>query len=208
MSKKTLALIAGLTVLTLVLVVIALTTGQKQPSQKQSASSEQVTSPKPTIPAHTSVSLAPNPVILTAGKAEVQVMIDSSDNLIAGVQFDVVYDPQVFNLVDIKQGTFLTKPLILLNEIDRTTGRATYALSLTPANIRNPNTGSGVLATVTLAKKSTAPSTGSSPLALENVVISAMNPNLKETIPGSVLKSTKGTSVTLTNTASGSGTNR
>lgn len=190
MSKKTLALIAGLTVLTLVLVILALNIGQQVPGPQDSetAVSEE---PTPTIPAHTLINLSPNPVTLTAGTATVEVMIDTSDNMVTGTQFDLVYDPKVFNFGGIKQGTFFTSALILINDVDRTNGKVTYALGLTPAQIKNPKSGSGTVATITLTRRSTAPTTGSSELKLENVLVSAKG------IGPSVLKQAKGTTVNL-----------
>src|SRR4051812_20878809 len=100
MSKKTLALVAGLTVLTLVLVVLALNTGQKAPTKPN----EQVSSPTPTVPAHTTVHLSPDPVTLTGGTATVSVMIDTADNQATGAQFDVVFDPKMLTVSPMKKG--------------------------------------------------------------------------------------------------------
>jgi hypothetical protein len=190
MSKKTLALIAGLTVLTLVLVVLALNTGQKAPQDSKDTTN--VTSaPSPTVPAHTVIQLAPNPVAFTGNTATVNVNIDTSDNPVTAAQFEVTYDPTVLNYSSIRQGDFFQNALVLINQVDRTAGKITYAIGLTPAGAQNPKTGTGTVATITFTRRSTAAVRGTTPLGLENVLVSAKG------IAPSVLKSASGSSVDL-----------
>lgn len=198
MSRKTLALIAGLTVLTLILVVLALNTGQKGMNKNGTGTTATV-QPTPTVPAHTVLSLSPNPVPVTANVATVDVMIDAEDNPVTGAQFEIKYDPDVLNFTEVKQGSFFGSALILINDVNRTEGRVTYALGLTPAQIQNPKTGKGTVATLTFTKRSNAPVAGNSALKIENALISAKD------IGPSVLKSATGTTINLTNTASDSG---
>lgn len=200
MSKKTLALIAGLTVLTLVLVVLALNTNPATQPTNQQPGATATEVPSPTVPAHTVINLAPNPVPMESGTATVDVQIDTSDNQVTGAQFDLTYDPDVLNFSSIKQGTFFNPSLIIKNDVDRVNGRITYIIGLTPAGTQNPKTGIGTVATVTFTRKSTAPTTGTTPLGLENVMVSAKG------IAPSVLKEATGTVVSLTNSAAGAGT--
>jgi hypothetical protein len=195
MSKKTLALIAGLTVLTLVLVVLALNTGQKNTGQKDDSQASATTQPSPTVPAHTVVALDPNPVTFTAGTATVNVIIDTSDNPVTAAQFELTFDPKVLNYSAVKQGDFFQNALVLINQVDRVNGKLTYAIGLTPVGAQNPKTGTGTIAQVTFTRRSTAAAAGSTPLGLENVLVSAKG------IAPSVLKSATGTTVTLANSA-------
>jgi hypothetical protein len=192
MSKKTLALIASLTVLTLVLVVLALNTNQKPSGSGEQADQVVQEEPTPTVPAHTVINLNPNPVSITGSTATVNVMIDTSDNMATAAQFEVTYDPKVLNFGSIKQGDFFQNALVLINQADRENGKVTYAIGLTPAQVQNPKSGTGTLATLTFTKRSTAPATGTTPLGLVNVIVSAKGESK------SVLKSASGTSVDLT----------
>jgi len=195
MSKKTLALIAGLTVLTLVLVVLALNTNPNTAPVTQQTETRVTTTekPTPTVPAYTVVNLSPDPVPLRGGVATVEVGIDTGANQVTGVQFEVTYDPAVLNFGTIRQGTFFDNTLILINQADRTNGRVTYAIGLTPAGSQNPKSGTGTVATLTFTRKSTAPATGTTPLGLENVMVSAKG------LAPSVLKEATGTVVSLSN---------
>lgn len=207
MSKKTLALIAGLTVLTLVLVVLALNTNPATAPVSQQTETDVTDTPTPTVPAHTVINLAPNPVPLQAGTATVDVQIDTGDNQVTGAQFDVIYDPAVLNFGTIRQGTFFTNSLILINEADRTNGRVTYAIGLTPAGTQNPKTGTGTVATLTFTRRSTAPTTGTTLLGLENVMVSAkgLAPSVLKEATGTVINLSNTTTTTTTTTASPSG---
>ncbi len=198
MSRKTLALIAGLTVLCLVLVVLALNMGPKAPEAPATGEETEVSEiePSPTVPAHTTVNLQPNPVIFSSSSASVDVMIDTDDNEVTGAQFEIVYDPEVLNVSTIRQGTFFENALILINRIEREEGRITYALGLTPTGMQNPSTGTGTVATVVFTRRSTAPRTGTTELKMENVMIAAKD------IGPSVLKQATGTIVNLSSTAS------
>ena len=205
MSKKTLALIAGLTVLTLVLVVLALNTNPNLSQVNQpNETSEQ---PTPTVPAHTVINLAPNPVTLQGGTATVDVLIDTSDNQVTGAQFDVVYDPEVLTFRTIEQGTFFTNSLILIEPTGTPDGRVTYAIGLTPAGIQNPKSGTGTVATITFTRRPTAPRTGTTPLGLENVMVSAkgLAPSVLKEATGTVVSLTSSGAATTTTTASPSG---
>jgi hypothetical protein len=189
MSKKTLALVAGLTVLTLVLVILALNTGSKAP--KEQPGTTPTASPEPTVPAHSIINLSPNPVTLTGNSGTVDVMIDTSDNQATGAQFDLVYDPAVLTVGPLKQGDFFTNAIVLLNDT-KTPGKVTYMIGLTPAGAKSPRSGTGTIATFTVTRKSTAAANGTSELKLENVYVSAKD------IKPSVLKSASGTTVNLT----------
>lgn len=201
MSKKTLALIAGLTVLTLALVVLALNTGKKAPQtgteNEQAATTD--TTPTMSVPASTIVKLSPDPIVFSSTSASVNVDIDTAENEVTGAQFEIVYDPAVLNFSSIRQGDFFQNALILINDVNRTEGRITYALGLTPAGAQNPESGTGTVATVVFTRRSTAPTTGTSPLKIENVMIAAKG------VGPSVLKEASGATVNLSRTASPSG---
>lgn len=192
MSKKTLALVAGLTVLTLVLVVLALNTGKNTATPPGNEVSTET--PTPTAPAHTTIELSPNPITLTAGKGTISVMIDAADNEVTGAQFDLVYDPKQVSIGSIVKGDFFTNSIVFPTDT-ATPGRVTYMIGLTPAGYQNPKTGNGTVATFTVTRRPGA--TGSTTINLENVLISAKK------VEQSVLKSATGTTVILSaNTAS------
>jgi hypothetical protein len=195
MSKKTLALVVALTVLTLILVVLALNTGQKAtPGTPKGQASD---TPTPTAPRHTTIDLSPDPVTFVNGTATVNVDIDTSDNPVTGAQFELTYDSDVLNFKSIQPGDFFTNPLVILND-SKTPGKIKYMISLTPAQAQAPKTGTGSIATITFTRKSTAPRTGTTPLKFtENeVIVSAKD------ITDTVLKSATGTVIDLSSSTS------
>lgn len=198
MSKKTVALIAGLTILTLILVVLALGVGQKPDAESPSETPTDTEQPTPTVPAFTTLELSPNPVSFTANTTTIEVVIDTSENEVTGAQFDLVYDPQVVTLGPIRLGDFFTNSLVFINDTS-VPGRVTYMVGLTPAQMQNPKTGTGTVATFTVTKRSTAPATGTTEVKLENVLISGKD------LGPSVLKEATGTTINLTNSATSSG---
>ncbi|HZE87286.1 MAG TPA: cohesin domain-containing protein [Methylomirabilota bacterium] len=146
MPRKTLALISGLVLVTIILFIIALSTGKQTPPPSQ-----QAMQPSPTSPAHTVLTLSPNPVSVQPGQqGSVDVMIDSSDNAVNAVQLELSYDPTVMT-VKLTPGPLFTNAVVLINRNNIQTGRVTYALGIQP-NQPTIN-GKGSVATITFTAK-------------------------------------------------------
>jgi len=83
-----------------------------------------------------SLSLLPNPLTATASSsASVDVVLKTQEipNL---VQLEIAYDPTAIYNVSIIPGGYFSNPQVLLNNIDVTTGRISYALK---GDSVNPN---------------------------------------------------------------------
>src|SRR4029078_10186593 len=101
-----------------------------------------------------------------------------------------MYDPQVLTISPIKQGDFFPNAVVLLEDT-KNPGKITYMIGLTPVGAKTPRTGTGTVASFTVSRKATAPTTGSTTLGLENVYVAA------DDLKKSVLKNATGTTVTL-----------
>jgi len=146
MPKKTLALISGLVVVTVVLFIIALHAGQ----QTSAPSVPQTPQVQPTamIPAHTTLDVGPNPIMVAPGEVgHVDITMNTSDNNVTAVQLELGYDPHLVSNVKVTTDAFFANPVILINKNNPVTGRYTYAFGITPGG--SPVTGTGVVATVT-----------------------------------------------------------
>lgn len=146
MPKKTLALISGLVVVTIVLFIIALRAGQ-QASAPSVPPSQQV-QPTAMIPAHTVLQVGPNPLTVAPGQVgHVDITMDTSDNDVTAVQLELGYDPRIISNVKVTPGPMFTNPVVLIDKNNPTTGRYTYAFGITP-NAQAVK-GQGIVATVT-----------------------------------------------------------
>ncbi len=129
MSKKTIALIAALLLLVIVLVWIAAN------PKKPLTTSQNVPGAIPTVivPAHTMLSLSPNSITISkATPSQLMVNIDTTDNKVNGVQMEITYNPKLVKVLDVTPGTFLTGALPLRKIIDNQAGHLTYILALPP----------------------------------------------------------------------------
>ncbi len=185
MSKKTLALISGLVLVTVVLFVIALKSSQQSAPTNVTPSST-VMKPTPTISmAHSVLSLSPNPVQVAPGTVgKVDVVINTSDNPVTAVQLEIAYDPKDIGNVKVVSGPLFQNSVILIDKDNPTTGRFTYAFGRTPG--QTPVQGTGVVATITFTAK--AASTSQLTL-LPTTLVTARG------VATSVLKSSSGTQV-------------
>lgn len=142
MSKRTLALIIILVVITGVLVALAVT------PEKKPVSPPAAIVPTPTSAAQTALAFSPNPLTIASPSATVDVVVDTQTNPVTAVQLELSYDPKVITSIDIKPGSFFTNPAELLKTIDAKEGKISYALGILPSD--NPQKGQGVVATITL----------------------------------------------------------
>jgi len=192
MPKKTLALILGLVIVTIVLFIIALRAGEQ--SQAPS-NTQQLTMKKPTpaVPAHTVLQLGPNP--LTVGpyqQGSVSVNINTSDNDVTAVQLELGYDPTIISNVKVTPGPLFTNPVILIDKNNSTTGRYTYAFGITPN--AQPVKGTGVVATITFTANASAVGKETQIGLLPTSLVTARG------VAQSVLKSESGTTLTVSST--------
>jgi len=188
MPKKTLALISGLVVVTIVLFIIALRAGQQ--SQSPSVPQSPQTQPTAMVPAHTVLKLGPNPMVVAPGQlGHVDITMDTSDNNVTAVQLELGYDPRVISNVKVVPGPLFANPVVLINKNSPSTGRYTYAFGITP---NSPAVkGTGVVATVTFT---------SAPGATGKDMQLGLLPTSLVTARGvaqSVLKSATGTVITV-----------
>jgi len=150
MPKKTLALISGLVLVTVVLFVIALKSSQLS---VPSSTPKPVATPTPSM-AHSVLTLTPNPLTILPGTiGKVDVNIDTSVNSVTGVQLEISYDPNVLKNVKVVPGQLFQNPLVHTNENDITSGRYTYAIVKLPN--QTPVKGTGIVATITFTASST-----------------------------------------------------
>ena len=145
MSKRTLALIAFLTVLTAFFVYLAVSQNQPAPAPVATV----VPTKKP-IPAYTTLQLTPENFSLSSNSGSLAVVINTGSgektNAVTAVQLELQYDPKMLTGVSIVPGTFIPSATALVNTIDQTTGRITYALAIPPSG--SGATGKGTVATL------------------------------------------------------------
>lgn len=189
MSKKTLALISGLVVITVVLFVIALKTSNK-PSQTSVTQEQSNVQPTAVMtPVHSVLSLSPNPLTVLPGQqGSVNVTLDTSDNEVTGVQLELSYDPTVISNVKVAPGPFFPNAVILIDKNDAANGKSTYAFGIQPN--RPTVTGTGTVAVVTFTAKNV-PGKKAEISILPNSLVSARG------VANSVLKSATGTMITV-----------
>jgi hypothetical protein len=188
MPKKTLALISGLVLVTLILFVIALNNSNTTlaPSPAPQQLQNQVS---PAVPAHSVLSLSPNPVTVVPGqRGSVAVNINTSDNAVTAVQLEIGYDPTIITNVQVTPGGLFQNPIPLINRNDVKTGRFTYAYGITPNSPTIQGAGSVATITFTALNK---PGQKSQLALLPTSLVTAQG------ISNSVLKSATGTLVVI-----------
>ena len=147
MPRKTFALISGLVLVTVILFIAALNSSKPTsiaPPPQQKSMQAQVS---PTVPAHSVLSLSPNPVNIVSGqKGSVDVNIDTSDNEVTAVQLEIAYDPNYITNIKVTPGPLFSNPVVLFDKNNIKDGRFTYMYGIAP----NGQTvkGSGVAATI------------------------------------------------------------
>lgn len=192
MPKKTLALIIGLIVLTIILLFAATRSGQSPKTTQPTPSTAPAASPSPTPPAYTTLELSPNPVtVLPNGTGSVEVIMNTNENTATGTQIELSYDPKAITNVVVTPGTFFQDPLIIpqWNKVDTQAGRISHAQVLQPsaAGIK----GQGVIATIRFTK---VPNSGLSQTQIQFMPKTAVT---QSGINPSVLKSSTGATIYL-----------
>lgn len=185
MSKKTIGLIIALFLVTLLLLALAIF----PVTQKTSVS----ITPTPTVnsSAQTVLAFAP-PVATKSAVASGSASYSMDANILTGknkvnaVQIELSYDPQTLLNVDIKPGDFFIDPVVLLKNIDKTTGRISYALAAPLGT--NGKSGTGTIATLTFNSIKNTPTTikflPKTQVAAEGIQQSVLKSTLDTTIFG------------------------
>ncbi len=185
MSKKTLALISGLIVVTILFVALAVTQNKKA-SVKQTV----LANPTPTPFAQSVLTLSPNPATLTNGAGTVNVMLSTAMNEVTAVQLELQYDPKVITNVKVTPGSFFTNPLIFpFNKTDAVNGRVSYSIGIQPS--QNALKGEGTVATISFSKVPGTTAGETQLTLLPKSLVSARG------VEQSVLKSSQSTTVML-----------
>lgn len=149
MSSKTTLFIAGLTILTVALVVIAISPKKSTAPSSTTSPKRVVVSPTPIVEKHSVLSFAPNPLVLSATTATVSVSLDSSvggSNRVTAVQLEMTYDPKAITVTSVTPATFFTNPFILMNKVDPAAGTISFALGAAPGS--TGTSGIGNVATI------------------------------------------------------------
>lgn len=195
MPRKTLALLVGLILVTVILFIIALQTGKNMPPPGEKTLAQ--ATPTPDV-AHTTLTMSPDIAEVVSGRqSSVDVLIDTSDNEVTAVQLELLYDPTMLSNVKVSSGPLFPNPLVLIDKNDRTTGRYTYAYGVQPNQSRV--TGQGVVATITFTARGVA--------GRQSQII--MQPTSLVTatgVAGSVLKEGKGATVVIVPASAVTGT--
>lgn len=153
MRKNYLALVALVFVIVIVLIVTINLGTPKKTTVTPSVMPEPTVVTEIAPQANTVMFLSPNPVDLTnSPQGSVDVVLDSNDNDVTGVQIELQYDPQAITNVSIVPGTFFKQSLELLKKVDSTKGKVIYLLGNSFS--QPPVRGKGVVAKVSFQKVS------------------------------------------------------
>lgn len=146
--NKTWLLVAGLVILTVVLLVVSLTSKNFSPLRS---------TPKEVKVdfAHTSLAVSEDVRQSPDGGYETDVTINTYEDEISGAQIELSFDPKVLTNVDIEQGTFINSPAVLIKTVDTKTGVIRYAIAIKPGD--KMVKGEGVIATISFNKTGTTP---------------------------------------------------
>lgn len=155
MPRKTLALISGLVLVTLVLFIVALRSNTNPAPVPSSTPLPSIqTQVSPTVPKHSVLSLSPNPLTVSPGKkGEVGVIIDTSDNDVTAIQLEIAYDPNFISNVKVTPGALFENPVLLINKNNVQEGRYTYAFGIMPNRPTIKGIGSAATITFTALNK-------------------------------------------------------
>lgn len=186
MPRKTLALLVGLILVTIILFIIALQTGKNQSNKMPQG--QTLATPTPDI-MHTTLAMSPEMVqVASGGIGTDDVMMDTSDNQVTAVQLELMYDPTMLSNVKVTVGKDFPNPVVLIDKNDPTTGKYTYAYGVQPG--QKTINGKAIAAKVTFTARGA--------LGKQSQII--MQPTTLVTargVAGSVLKKSTGATVVI-----------
>lgn len=148
MSRRTIILIIVLTAITAVLLAVALTQKKKTPTAPVTPQKPQAQVPY----AHTTLEISSNPVPASTSSGisktfSADVMINTETDKVTAVQLELKFDPKAISNVDMKPGSFFTKPAELIKKVNDKDGTVSYALGINPGE--NGVSGTGIVAIIT-----------------------------------------------------------
>lgn len=148
LPKQTIALIAVLTIITVLLLTIAISSVRNQTSQLAVTPTPLVEQPTPTPNvAKSTLLISPSTISTTIGaSSSAQVQIQATQNKVSGVQFEIVYDPTALSNVKITPGTFFAGVNPLISTVDPANGKISYFIILSPG--KPAISDSGLIATI------------------------------------------------------------
>lgn len=137
MPRKTTILIVILALITGVLIFLAIRSDKTQEFVNKTLNNS---TPTPIVISPYATLSFPTQEIDLSGKIgtqSVDVMIDTNSQPVAGVQVELSYDPTI--LTNMRTSSPITpilgaKPLVLINKVDPTQGRISYAAGITATN--------------------------------------------------------------------------
>lgn len=94
----------------------------------------------------TTLSISPNPLMLSSASGDINIIIDTGKNSVRFVQLRLTYNPKHLTDIKIEPGTLIKKAEILTNTIKPETGTITYMISL-PKSEKEIH-GKGILVTL------------------------------------------------------------
>lgn len=151
MPKKTIALIIGLVLVTIILFVIALnnTNQNIKPQQKNEQMAQK---PEPSSVAKTVLTMSPASASVIPGKqSSIDVVMNPSGNAVTAVQLELQYNPTELGNIVVTPGPLFLNPVVLINNNNTKTGRITYAFGIQPN--QQTISGTGTVATITFTGK-------------------------------------------------------
>ncbi len=148
MSKKTIALIIILLLITVGLLYLALAPKTQNVSLAPPAPT---TVPSPTPVAQTVLSFSPNSLIVASQSGSLDLTIDTGENSVTAVQVELAFDPGALSDIAITDGTFFKQASSLLKNIDAKNGKISYILAIPPEGL--PQKGKGSVATISFTTK-------------------------------------------------------
>jgi len=149
MPKKTTILIVILAIITGVLIYLAVRSDQSL----QTNTNTTPPTPSPVVvKAYANLSFSTNPVDVSKGSAAqtIDIVINTNGKPVSGAQIELSYDPKVLTSVTLTPALlnpfFGANPVVLINNVDPTQGRISYAIAV--SNTDSEKTGSGSIATL------------------------------------------------------------
>jgi hypothetical protein len=188
MPKKTTILIVILAIITGVLIYLAVRADRIQlPDENREAQ----TPPSP-VQVTPFATLSFPTLILDASKSQttqkVDILIDTKGKPVSGTQIELSYDPKVLTNVSLtppaQNPFFGTNPVLLINSVDKTQGRISYAIGISTSDDEKTGQGSVVTLSFTVNKFAGVPVTQISflqksaitTLASQNSVLASSSP--------------------------------
>ena len=131
MSKKTILLICVLVLIYLGFYSLHKMYTQKPPPVPAKILDKNI--PSPGILTQCALSITPNSIKAVTGKpSSVNVIIGSDGGYPTSIQLELAYDPKILTDISMTPGNFFPNPNVLINELDESTGRISYAIENLP----------------------------------------------------------------------------